>query len=77
MTLAWRLIPGQSLLHRCWGDEAVIYNDVSGATHLLDAGALELLQALRDGTVEASELAEPEILEMLEQLEALQLVEAC
>ncbi|MGO4381866.1 HPr-rel-A system PqqD family peptide chaperone [Pseudoduganella sp. RAF53_2] len=77
MTLGWRLVPGQNLLHRAWGEETVIYNDISGATHLLDAGALALLQALRDGDVEADELADAEVQDMLDQLERLKLVEAC
>ena len=77
MTLGWRLLPGQSLLHRIWDQEALVYNDVTGATHLLDAGALALLTALRDGDVLAEELAAPEVVVMLEQLARLQLVEAC
>lgn len=43
----WRVIPGQSLVYRRWGEEAVLYNDLSGATHLLGAAALCLLEALR------------------------------
>jgi PqqD family protein of HPr-rel-A system len=77
MNLPWRLLPGQLLLHRSWGEETVIYNDVTGATHLVDAGALELLTALRDGTVTAAELAEPDVITLLEQLALLELVEAC
>ncbi|WP_395403733.1 hypothetical protein [Pseudoduganella sp. UC29_106] len=77
MILPWRLQPGQMLLHRSWGEETVIYNDVTGATHLLDAGALELLTALRDGSVTAGELADPDVIALLEQLAQLELVEAC
>jgi hypothetical protein len=55
----------------------VIYNDVTGATHLLDAGALELLTTLRDGSVTAAELADPDVVTLLEQLAQLELVEAC
>lgn len=43
----WRVIPGQSLRYRQWEDEAVLYNDLSGATHLLGPAALCLLEALR------------------------------
>jgi hypothetical protein len=75
--LRWRLLPGQLLLHRSWGEETVIYNDVTGATHLLDAGALELLTTLRDGSVMAAELADPDVVMLLEQLAQLELVEAC
>jgi len=75
--LAWRVLPGQALLHRGWGDEVVIYNDVSGATHLLDSGTMELLLALRDGTVTAAELADPDVQLLLHQLVKQDLVEAC
>jgi len=77
MNLPWRLLPGQVLLHKSWGEEAVIYNDVTGATHLLDAGALELLTALQEGSVTAEEFADADVIELLEQLARLDLVQAC
>ena len=43
----WRLAPGQRLLHRCWDGECVLYNDLSGDTHLLDEFALALLQQVQ------------------------------
>jgi PqqD family protein of HPr-rel-A system len=43
----WRLLPGQSLQHRLWEDECVLYNDLTGDTHRLDAAALEVLLALQ------------------------------
>ena len=43
----WRLIHGQTLQQRRWGDETVLYNDLSGDTHLLGATAICLLQALQ------------------------------
>lgn len=54
----WRLTPGQSLAHRGWMDEFVVYNDLSGDTHLLDADAMQLLLCLRDGPVDADALAQ-------------------
>jgi PqqD family protein of HPr-rel-A system len=45
----WRLIPGQSLAHRGWEDEFVVYNDLSGDTHLIGADAMQVLLCLRDG----------------------------
>ena len=45
----WKLIDGQTLLHRCWDDEYVVYNDVSGDTHLLGTDAMQLLLQLRGG----------------------------
>jgi len=53
----WRLIPGQSLRCREWDGEVVLYNDISGSTHLLDGVALDLLHALRDGPGNAAALA--------------------
>lgn len=53
----WRLVPGQSLNCREWDGEAVLYNDVSGSTHLLDGAALDVLQALRAGPLDAAALA--------------------
>jgi PqqD family protein of HPr-rel-A system len=53
----WRLTPGQLLHHRQWGDDCVLYNDLSGDTHLLDEGALQVLLALRQGPLDAAALA--------------------
>jgi len=53
----WRVVPGQSLAFREWDGEAVLYNDLSGSTHLLDGGAVEVLQALRPAPAHAAALA--------------------
>ena len=53
----WRLTPGQALVCREWDGEAVLYNDLSGSTHLLDGAALDVLFALRDGPADAAQLA--------------------
>ena len=53
----WRLTPGQALACREWDGEAVLYNDLSGSTHLLDGAALDVLYALRDGPADAAQLA--------------------
>jgi len=53
----WRLVPGQSLNCREWDGEAVLYNDVAGSTHLLEAAALDVLDALRAGPFDAATLA--------------------
>lgn len=45
----WSLRPGQTLQHRQWDGEFVLYNDLSGDTHLLGDAAIVLLQALRTG----------------------------
>jgi PqqD family protein of HPr-rel-A system len=49
MAALWRVLPGQSLHHRDWGDECVLYNNLSGDTHLIEASALQVLQALQRG----------------------------
>jgi PqqD family protein of HPr-rel-A system len=53
----WRVVPGQSLAFREWDGEAVLYNDLSGNTHLLDGGAVDILQALRHAPADAPALA--------------------
>ncbi|RZJ85217.1 MAG: HPr-rel-A system PqqD family peptide chaperone [Massilia sp.] len=54
---AWRLMSGQLLAYRCWDDEALLYNDLSGATHLLGPAALCVLEALRTGPAAVAALA--------------------
>ncbi len=77
MALPWRVVPGQSLLHRSWEGQSVLYNDVSGSTHLLDEATLELLLALRDGDLAPEELADPGLQQTLADLRKLYLVEPC
>jgi PqqD family protein of HPr-rel-A system len=51
-----RLRPGQGLAHREWDEEYLVYNDLSGDCHLLDAGGfavLQLLQRLPHATIDA------------------------
>ena len=43
----WRLTPGQALLRYGWDGEYVLYNDLSGDTHLLTATACTLLAQLQ------------------------------
>ena len=80
----WRLIPGQSLTQRGWDDEYVVYNDLSGDTHLLGADAMQLLLHLRAGPADEDAIAralavEPDEREglavMLVELGALSLIE--
>lgn len=88
---SWRISPGQALHWRAWDDEVVLYNDLSGSTHLLDPAALELLQSLQAGPADAVMLATrladrfdadgadlcTVIDDMLAALGRLDLVEAC
>jgi PqqD family protein of HPr-rel-A system len=53
----WHVVPGQSLAVREWDGEAVLYNDLSGNTHLLDGAAVDVLQALSPAPATAATLA--------------------
>lgn len=56
MTPVWRLTAGQRLAHRGWDEEYVLYNDLSGDTHLVGAAALYLLLRLRAADADAATL---------------------
>lgn len=56
--LRWRLAPGQLLQRRSWEDEHVVFNNLSGDTHLLDDAALALLLDLLDGPIDRAEFAD-------------------
>ena len=75
--MCWQLLPGQLLTHRSWQDETVLFNDLSGDTHLLGADALALLFDLRDGPITADELGGDDggTRALLDHLVALGLVE--
>lgn len=54
----WRLMQGQRLNSRSWdGEQYVLYNNLSGDTHLLDAAAIEMLDVLRHGPLSTAGLA--------------------
>jgi PqqD family protein of HPr-rel-A system len=53
----WRLAPGQRLEYRCWDGECLLYNDLSGDTHLLDEFAIALLEQLQAEARPAAQLA--------------------
>ena len=89
----WQVVAGQSLVFREWEGEAVLYNDLSGSTHLLDGAAVDLLVALRERPADSAALAArlagdvgagtddadflAEIDDMLDALARLDLVEPC
>lgn len=54
----WGRVPGQSLSHRSWDGETVLFNDLSGDTHLLDADALALLLVLQESPQDVAALAQ-------------------
>ena len=71
----WRLAPGQRLQYRCWDGECVLYNDLSGDTHLLDEFALALLEQLRSGPQAAAQLAAAFELDAQDEAPMLQTVQ--
>lgn len=75
--MQWRIVPGQSLRSRSWDGQSVLYNDISGATHLLDDVTLDLLHALQDASLGAEDWADPELEPTLAALAKLYLVEPC
>lgn len=85
--MRWRIAPGQTLRQRVWQDEGVIYNNLSGDTHLLGAAALELLQMLQEAPASTAELVQAagtdlpanfndELDMLLGELRALSLIES-
>lgn len=77
MASSWRLVPGQALLHRSWDGAVVLYNDLSGDSHLLTDEAMDLLLAVRNGDVTPEELAALELADLLATLCRLDLIEPC
>lgn len=86
----WQLVPGQSLRHRGWEDEFVVYNDLSGDTHLLGADAMDLLRLLKGAPRQEQDLHDALFLsagaasdddralrDLLLQLSAIFLIEDC
>lgn len=77
MAQQWRIVPGQLLRSRSWDGQSVLYNEVSGATHLLDDTILELLQALRDDGMTPQDWDDADVQHTLAELGKLYLVEPC
>ena len=89
----WRLKPGQRLALHDFpdGDESVLYNTLSGDTHLLGAAAIELLHLLQAGPADDAMLRtalaaameserdpgfDAEAAALLEQLSSFHLIES-
>lgn len=83
----WILNPGQTLTRYAWDGEYLVYNDLSGDTHLLGELAVDLLLALQHGSRDEIELAaeltladEPEqhtfLHDLLAQLASLSLIDS-
>ena len=90
--MKWRAPAASSLQYRSWDDEFIVYNSLSGDTHLLNADAGQILLAVCGTPMDIPTLAallaqscqvEPEeefhlqIERMLVELQALSLIETC
>jgi PqqD family protein of HPr-rel-A system len=53
----WRITPGQALRFRQFDDEFVLYNDLSGDTHLLGDSAMHILSELQRAPASGPALA--------------------
>lgn len=90
-SMKWRLISDQTL-HLCgWDDEFVVYNNLSGDTHLLGSAAAQILLKLQHAPSDAIHLAQsltsslevevmdeslaPQLTNILADLNALALIE--
>lgn len=88
--MMWRVISGQALHFRTWEDEFIVYNSLSGDTHLLGPAAAHILSRLQEAPSDAATLAEsltpllqanfdgelvPEIEHLLADLGSLELIE--
>ena len=89
--MKWRLMSDQALQLRSWDDEFVVYNNLSGDTHLLGSAAAQVLLKLYQAPSDAITLAEslasllkvemmdeslaPQIENLLADLNALALIE--
>lgn len=54
--MKWRLMSDQALQLRFWGDEFVVYNSLSGDTHLLGSTAAQILLKLQQAPSNATAL---------------------
>lgn len=55
--MMWRVISDHALHLRSWGNEFVVYNSLSGDTHLLGSTAASVLSALQQAPSDAVTLA--------------------
>lgn len=91
--MKWQIISSdQALYFHSWDNECVVYNSLSGDTHLLNLTASQILLKLQQSPTEATTLAklvpptdqseshaehELQIEHLLAELNALNLIEKC
>jgi PqqD family protein of HPr-rel-A system len=89
--IKWKVISDQALHFCSWGDELIVYNNLSGDTHLLGLVAAQILLRLQHApsdfislvesltsllpTEVMGEPLEPQLVNILEDLNALALIE--
>jgi PqqD family protein of HPr-rel-A system len=56
--MKWQAISTQAVYVRSWDDEFVVYNSLSGDTHLLGAAAGQILTALQRSPSDETSLTE-------------------
>ena len=55
--MMWKVISEQDLHFHSWDDECVVYNNLSGDTHLLSLAAAQILLKLKEAPSNAALLA--------------------
>jgi PqqD family protein of HPr-rel-A system len=56
--MKWQLISNQAVKLHSWDNESVVYNTLSGDTHLLGQAAAQILTQLRQAPADAASLTE-------------------
>lgn len=56
--MTWRVISSEALHFCSWGDEFIVYNSLSGDTHLIGAVAAHVLSRLQEAPSKTAVLAE-------------------
>ena len=58
MPRVWRPLDGVGFLERNWGDDYLVWSELTGQTHLLDFLSATVLRLLQQAPTAANELAE-------------------
>ena len=58
MDETWGLVPQTRLVWHDYGPETLVYNELSGATHLVDSATARLLQLLEQAPLTTSQLSQ-------------------
>ena len=58
MPQVWRALEGTGFLKRHWGDDYLVWSELTGQTHLLDLFSATVLKLLQERPAGPSEIAE-------------------